>query len=366
MKRAITLAGGGPAAGLHLGVLQRLAEEDITFDVWALSCIGAWVGLIYNQCDKGKEFEQTYKFFHDGVFRNDKSYSGFPVNTVFGADNAADYRAMMEFIFSPESYRYLWLPQEIVRSMGSTMAMIADRSKWNEGDFNRWMLNDVLAVNPISRFFTSLMYLSNISGLSRIYWPESSFMRAIKFDRLFEKDKPFIFHNAWNISKQRLELFSNKPDFISKSNTTYKNITAASLCACSALPYVEETVKIGDDIYCEGALIDTVNFYELLEDHPDIDEVWVSRIVDAGQVRAPHNIADALGNLCMLFAATVGEDDIKLFRYHVKERGWKGQIVEIRVSDRIDFEWSHSNLDHGREYGYRATDNALKTYQPQA
>ena len=49
VKRAITLGGGGPAAGLHIGVLEALADEDITFDVWALSCIGAWVGIVYNQ-----------------------------------------------------------------------------------------------------------------------------------------------------------------------------------------------------------------------------------------------------------------------------------------------------------------------------
>jgi hypothetical protein len=82
-------------------------------------------------------------------------------------------------------------------------------------------------------------------------------------------------------------------------------------------------------------------------------------------VRAPENIADALANLCMLFAATVGEDDIKLFRYHVQnESDWKGQIVEIKVSDKIDFHWTHANLDLGRERGYVATDQALKTYKP--
>ena len=78
MKRAITLAGGGPAAGLHIGVLERLREAGIKFDnrddVWALSCIGAWVGLVYNQCDTGKEVEQTYEFFRDGVFRDDESH----------------------------------------------------------------------------------------------------------------------------------------------------------------------------------------------------------------------------------------------------------------------------------------------------
>ena len=56
------------------------------FDVWALSCIGAWVGIVYNQCDAGKEIEQTYKFFHDHVFRDDLSYKRFPINNVFAPD----------------------------------------------------------------------------------------------------------------------------------------------------------------------------------------------------------------------------------------------------------------------------------------
>ena len=50
-KRAIALAGGGPAAALHIGALEYLHEQGIKFDhpddVWALSCIGAWVGIIY-------------------------------------------------------------------------------------------------------------------------------------------------------------------------------------------------------------------------------------------------------------------------------------------------------------------------------
>ncbi|HMF20777.1 MAG TPA: patatin-like phospholipase family protein [Pseudolabrys sp.] len=365
MKRAITLAGGGPAAGLHIGVLEALDNAGIKFDVWALSCIGAWVGLVYNQCDPGKEVKQTYDFFRDGVFRDDQSYSRFPINSVFGSDSFANTRAMVEFFSSPESYENLWLPEKIAESAKETLAFMSDHTKWNQGDFNRWVLNDVLAVNPFIRYWASMMYLSNISGLSRIHYPESSFMKAIKFERLYENDKPFIFHNAWNITRQRLDLFSNKPLFSAPSGFKYGKITSASLCACSALPYVEETVQIGDDIYCEGALIDTVNFYQLLEDHPYIDEVWVNRIVDSGQVKSPRTIADALANLCMLFAATVGEDDIKLFKYHVKEENkWHGQIVEIEVSESVNFHWTRSNLDDGRRYGREAANRALGRYQP--
>ena len=357
MKRAITLAGGGPAAGLHIGVLQRLAEAGVKFDVWALSCIGAWVGLVYNQCDPGKEVDQTYRFFKDGVFRDDVSYKRFPINTVFGSDTFGNLKAWMEFVSNPDNYKDLWQPAKVAESTLQVASFFSNPKNWNEGDFNQLLLNHILAPNPFVRYLASMMYLSDVNGLSRIYYPESAFMKAIKFERLFEKDKPFIYHNAWNLSKQQLDLFSNKPDF-------YKNIGAGSLCACSALPFIEGTVELDGNTYCEGALIDTVNFESLLQDHPDLEEIWISRIVDAKQVRKPKNLHDALGNLCQLFAATVGEDDVRLFKYHVRtKKNWTGTIVEIRVSENINFEWSHSNLDRGRAGGYQAADEAVRAYE---
>jgi predicted acylesterase/phospholipase RssA len=146
----------------------------------------------------------------------------------------------------------------------------------------------------------------------------------------------------------------------------YKNISAATLCACSALPFIESTVDMDGDTYCEGALVDTVNFENLVDDHDDLEEIWVSRIVDAKQVRKPNNLTDGLSNLCQLFAATVGEDDVKLFKYHVQtEPGWKGIIVEICVDSRINFEWSHQNLDEGRERGRLAARKAIEAYNAQ-
>src|SRR6202790_1810016 len=109
VKRAITLGGGGPAAGLHIGVLEALAAADkpkITFDVWALSCIGAWVGIVYNQFDKNKNrADETYKFFRDGVFRDDESYKRFPINTVFGPDWRSNIEALNNFVTEPDNYK---------------------------------------------------------------------------------------------------------------------------------------------------------------------------------------------------------------------------------------------------------------------
>ena len=64
---------------------------------------------------------------------------------------------------------------------------------WTEGDFNQWTLNNVMAVNPLIRFLTSLMFLSDLKGLSRIYYPNSNFLKAINFAKLKDKSKTAIF-----------------------------------------------------------------------------------------------------------------------------------------------------------------------------
>jgi predicted acylesterase/phospholipase RssA len=379
VKRAITLGGGGPAAGLHIGVLEALADKKITFDVWALSCIGAWVGIVYNQFnveDKDRP-ERTYQFFKNGVFRDDESYEHFPINTVFGPDWRSNTKALRDFITEPDNYKdFAWDPYRMLDSFQESMSLLftdgGEKKKFkklDEGDINQWILNHGMAPNPLVRYLTSLMYLSNVNGLSRINYPNSQFMKDINFAELKKPEKPFIFHNAWNLDAQELTLFSNRRP-VTKTNEAYKYkykgfIDARTLCACSALPFIEETVKIDGVTYCEGALVDTVNFESLLEEHPDLDEIWVSRIVDSRQIRKPANLHDALANLCQLFAATVGEDDVKLFKYHVKcdtPRKWTGTVVEIHVPAHINFKWNHSNLDHGRALGKAAAEQAIAAY----
>jgi predicted acylesterase/phospholipase RssA len=396
VKRAITLGGGGPAAGLHIGVLKALADDGKTFDdesdVWALSCIGAWVGIVHNQFNEEKikkenksRAELTYEFFRDGVFRDDEGYERFPINTVFGADWNANIKAFQDFVTDPKSYSdFRWQPYKMMEQIQGTMSAWFNRlprgeqpfKEWREGDINNWILNEVLAPNPFVRYLTSLMYLSKVNGLSRINYPDSEFMKSINFDELKKDRMPHIYHNAWNLDEQKLALFSNRRMKEDEKKQYKGAIDSRSLCACSSLPFVEGTVEIDQVTYCEGALVDTVNFDSLLEEHPDLDEIWVSRIVDAKQIRMPENLHDALANLCQLFAATVGEDDVKLFKYHVRydkpEAGkagkngngkkWSGTVVEIHVPGHINFKWNHSNLENSMMLGYAAAKQAIGAF----
>lgn len=376
-KRAIALAGGGPAAPLHIGALDYLAGQGLRFDqrddVWALSCIGAWVGVIYNQSDKGQELEQTKAFFRDKVFRDDASYSRFPINSVFGPDLVALSRAATDFLLDIGNYRNLVLPDKMTEAVVEFTRFLGDQGRWNQGDLSKVAL-ECLAANPFVRFATSFMYLSNLTGLSKIYYKDSSFLQSIKFDRLREHDKPFIYYNAFNLDTKEINLFSNRP--LPGSNSApgqngglqkYGEANAESLCACSALPYIEETVKFENGPeYCEGALVDTVNFKDLLEDHGDLDEIWVSRIVNYKEIRAPKNIYDALGNLCMLFAATVGDDDVKLFKYHARldrDPPWDGQLIEIDYGAGANFDWNYTNFDNAFKAGRDAAEQAYIKYK---
>jgi predicted acylesterase/phospholipase RssA len=395
VKRAITLGGGGPAAGLHIGVLKALADNDIKFDeksdVWALSCIGAWVGIVYNQFSEEKvknrsRPELTYEFFRDNVFRDDAGYERFPINSVFGPDWNANIKAFQDFVADPKSYSdFRWQPYKMMEQIQGTMSAWFNRlprgeqpfKEWREGDINNWILNEVLAPNPFVRYLTSLMYLSSVNGLSRINYPDSEFMKSINFDALKKDGMPHIYHNAWNLDQQKLALFSNRPMKADKKKEYKGAIDARSLCACSALPFVEGTVAIDGVTYCEGALVDTVNFDSLLEENPGVEQLWVSRIVDSKQIRRPENLHDALANLCQLFAATVGEDDVKLFKYHVKEahmldraaedrkngkKPWRGIVVEIHVPGHINFKWNHSNLENSIVLGYAAAKQAIDAF----
>jgi predicted acylesterase/phospholipase RssA len=415
VKRAITLGGGGPAAGLHIGVLKALADDGKTFDdesdVWALSCIGAWVGIVHNQFNEERikkenksRAELTYEFFRDGVFRDDEGYKRFPINTVFGADWNANIKAFQDFVTDPKSYSdFRWQPYKMMEQIQGTMSAWFNRlprgeepfKEWREGDINNWILNEVLAPNPFVRYLTSLMYLSKVNGLSRINYPDSEFMKSINFGELKKDRMPHIYHNAWNLDEQKLALFSNRRMKEDEKKQYKGAIDSRSLCACSSLPFVEGTVEIDQVTYCEGALVDTVNFDSLLEEHPDLDEIWVSRIVDAKQIRRPENLHDALANLCQLFAATVGEDDVKLFKYHVKEahtldraaeagilekavecgmldkpaadgkngkKPWRGVVIEIHVPGHINFKWNHSNLENSITLGYAAAKQAIDAF----
>lgn len=412
-KRAIALAGGGPAAGFHIGALSALEEHGITFDIWSLSCIGAWVGVYYNLMTGPNKAKQTFDFFKEHAFRDTASYQGFPVNKAFTPNLQAYATAWMTHALDPKTYRDVFnVGTDLPSAAAGWSKFLATPAMWgSEGDRNAHVLNNILAVHPMSRFLTSMLYSSGINGLSNIYYKDSTFLANIKLAELDllnveglgqfssaqlsdlirsydpglipaeRRQLPEIYHNAWRLTDDSklppvtgaLQLFNNKwYDYRRRDKLprTYLPITHPSLCSCSALPYIEQTVQVPNDDfreYSEGALFDTVSFRNLVEDHPDLDEIWVCRIVDYRQVRLQKNLHDSLGNLCEQFAAEVGENDIELFKSHLrKSTGRIPRIVEIPLQPktRINYRWDHENLQLSFDEGQRAVRTLLEQSTP--
>lgn len=371
-KRAIALAGGGPAAGLHIGALAALEEADIQFDVFSLSCIGAWVGLVYNSRTpppyvNRTRAHQTFDFFEEYCFRDDASYEWFPLNRGFAMDLFAMAQAWAEFVCYPGlDVSKLVLPaEEGLRSIRAWQDAFSMGQVPSQSQLNYLFFNHFFAVHPVMRYIISSGFKSRINGLSRIYYDDSPALREVfRGECLYDSKMPQIYHNAWRMAKGaeagRIQIFHNRPE--EAGNGDYLKITPKSLCACSALPYIEESVEIDGIEYTEGALVDTVNFAPLLRDNQDIDEVWINRIVDENQVKPARDLAGALGNLPMQFAAEVGEDDVKLFREHLRNQtSMRPRVVEIplRKNTQVTFEWKHSNLQQGFREGYEAVTSLL-------
>ncbi len=355
MKRAIALSGGGPAVGLSIGTLKRLSEEkDFKFDVWSTACVGAWLAIIYNQADPGKEIEQTEAFFRT-VFTSDNSYAQFPVATIFAPNYQEYIYKSLDFMMKSSSYQNLIVPEAIQEACDTVWRFASNPAYWNIGNLNSVIFNGFMRVNPVARFMTSMLWLGSPAGLSKVYYPDHNFLNNIHFDRLYAEDKPAIYHNAYNLTDHQIELFDNKGK--------YQPITAQSLCACSALPFIEESVEIDGKTYCEGATVHTINFEHLMQNHPDIEEIWVSRILDRRQMGKPDNLYDALNNLIMLFAATNSENDIELFKYKLQDHQSHTKLIEIPVPLDVNYDWSHQNLTKSTSHGYQVTANILQDYR---
>lgn len=364
VKRAITLSGGGPAAGMSIGTLERLdAEPDLAFDVWSSSSIGAWTMVAYHSAPQGEGVDHTKSSMKE-VFRPDDWYARFPIPTIFTPDWFEIMRNTVAFICDPQSYNDLVVPDQIWDAMEYVARFVTDPTKWTSGDFNHLMLNAVLAPNPVVRFWTSLIYKSGVNGLSSVYHPNNPLLEKLDFDQLYQSNAPEMYHNAYNLSRKRMEIFSNSHERLNRRmNRAYRPITAKSLVAGSALPYIEEPIDMDGETFCEGALLDTINFRQLLEDHPDLDEIWVSRLLDANQIDRPENLYEALNNLIMLFAVTTSENNVNLFKKYLRENNHNVRVVDIPGSSQSTHDWTYSNLEDSIKVGYSLTDFVLARYR---
>jgi hypothetical protein len=155
-------------------------------------------------------------------------------------------------------------------------------------------------------------------------------------------------------------LFVNRAD-----HPIYKPITLSALKANSSILGYLENIEIDDQKYCEGAVADTVNFNDLLINHPDLNEVWVINILDYKEIKPPKNQLEADLLAVELPFTTIAHDDIKLFAFHLKKAGWDKKIKLIKIDlsyKELDFYWKRSTLEKGIQVGYEGALATIHDY----
>ena len=397
-KRAIAISGGGPTLGIAIGALEALQQKGIHFNVYSCACIGSWVACIYLSKDGAESktgIEHLKKVYRES-FRPDDVYAGYPFAYFFQPDIWRYTLAAVEKLCAPDPYNNLFLPSRCMEFFQKWL----QRPILGINDLRAWF-NDFLPVFPWTRLAVALIYKSSISGI--VNQPNADALAAGKIDfDILKNAIPTIYTNAYNFKKYDVEMFTNRVSHKHPvTGERYKPISAENLMAGSSLPFIYEPRCINGKWYCEGATVDTVNFKSLLENHPDLDEVWVVKIVDYKQIAKPNNLVEGISLLPMIFADTAADDDIKLFRYHLLEEGkfdlnyemfeygadkmskeykekmkdtlWKScsladkikkiKVVNIRVKyEDVNFDWNQANLERGIKAGKEAAEHSIETY----
>ena len=359
-KRAIALSGGGPVAGIEIGALKAFEEDGMSFDIYSCACVGSWVGCLYNSlAEDSDRIKKIDEFFRNEIFIPDDIYESFPINyKVFRMDYLHDYYKFMEKLFDYNTYKYLFLPQRIFEFGWNLM-----NNPPKEMDDYFYRISEGIAMNPFARFMAQLQYKIGKSGIAGLISSNKFVDKFIDFDQLKKSDK-IVYLNAYDLSEKKLKLFVNR------NNHKFNDIDADALMAgSSVLHYTENRTIDGEKYqYCEGAVIDTVNLDVLLDEHPDLDEIWVVKIADYNQVVPPANLIDSELISVMLPFDTISDDDIKLFAYRLKEYNQEKKTnvkmicIEMKY-EKVNYHWNHSNLDEGIKIGYEGALRSIKKYR---
>jgi predicted acylesterase/phospholipase RssA len=384
IKRALALSGGGPLVGIEIGAIHAFIDSDIEFDVWTCDCIGSWVACVFNSIDKQKDKKTKRKMLEDFfniLFVDDDIYELFPVATNVFVLNYLDYMEKIietnaSMFFNLSNFYNLYKPKWTYNLLFEYLSSFPH----NQAEQNIY-IGKFMSINPFFRYIMSNFWRLHKSGmgLSSVkemptYWNE--YLDFDKLNSLVEEQGTYIYINAYNLTKQKIELFSNDKRIRNKKNSNFLRVEALQ-AGSSVLFYVENPLIDGDR-YCEGANVDTVNFKDLLKNHKDIDEIWVIAITDYKFVKPPNDLREAADLQVMLPFSTIAADDIKLFEYYkkdpekikelgiTKEEANKINLIKINIdgkdiSNKMNYSWNKTNFRNGIQLGYEAAMTIIKS-----
>ncbi|KAF7598108.1 MAG: alpha/beta hydrolase [Candidatus Dactylopiibacterium carminicum] len=322
-RSALIISGGAPNATLMAGALVAFHELGLKFDVISTAGAGALLGLMYAAPANGDPVSTLASLKDLGVA--DPIYEAFPVN----------YKVFNKPGMAAEVYRRLLALNPLVQQI------------------MEWPAKD-----PLSQFAkdsAQLMWAcvspSDLSPSSLGLCAHVPFAEQIIDFAAVPEIEPEFYVNAFNLVSKQMENFDKRM------------LSVQHLQAALSFPFLYPPTPLGDGLYIEGAALDCLNFYGLLERHPDLEEIVVFDILGAEKLlRAPRDLYDAWVMSIITPLIEIARDDLKIFeaqhlgKYPKLRKPWRVPLIEgIAEADLPDvFDWSRSNLSRLFDIGYEA------------
>ncbi len=324
-RTALVLGGGAPNMALMAGALAAFEERGVVFDVISCSGAGSLAGLLW-QAPKGQTPAEalrsvTTMSVADGIYRH------FPVN----------YKVFQK----PGPLADWW------RSALAANPFFALNAK----DYGR--------SGPYALFIDSMLLWAaalSPSGVHSGSWglcqPTPFVEQIIDFEKLAQI-KPYFYLNAYNATKEIIDDFSKE------------QITLEHFHAALAFPFIYGPYALQGNMYYEGAVVDCLNFKDLVEKHRGLETIVVFDVLGADTlIRAPRNLYDSWVLSMIIPLVKTAQDNLELFALK-HNKGWerakgaKTDLLKIEFDIPEDnlvevLDWSASNAVRLFEIGYQS------------
>jgi NTE family protein len=324
-KRALLLGGGAPNMALMAGTVLAFHERGVEFDVVSTSGAGAVVALLWLAPKELAADDALRNIVNLSV--SDAIYQGFSVN----------YKVFNKPGSLADLYRQ-WL------SMIPGASMIFDQSKQN----------------PMQRLASDWLQLafatfcpSDLNPFSPGLCAPLPFIDGVVDFAKVKSIAPYFYVNAYNIDELQMDDF------------TKDVITADHIRAALAFPLIYGPFKLGKHHYYEGAVVDCVNYKDVVEKHPGLETLVVLDVLGAPSlIRPPRNLYDSWVLSMIVPLVSNAQDDTELFALK-HNNGWLRRdgakrdlykiaydIPEAKLVEALD--WSSSNAQRLFGIGHKA------------
>jgi NTE family protein len=324
-RTALVLGGGAPNMALMAGAVAAFVHRGVTFDVVSTSGAGSLAGLLW-LAPKGQTPADALRSVVT-MSISDAIYGQLPIN----------YKVFQK----PGTWADLWRDALAANSFFKVKPRDYEQSP-PYALLTDWMALWAASLSP--------------SGLNWTSWglcaPTPFIEHIIDFDKI-KHITPYFYLNAYNVTKQVIDDF------------TRAEITPDHFRAALAFPFIYGPYKLNDHLYYEGAVVDCLNFKDLMELHTGLETIVVFDVLGSDTlIRAPRNIYDSWVLSMIIPLVKTAEDNLELFALK-HNKGWrraKGAKtdllkIEFDIPDENLVEvldWTASNAKRLFDIGYKS------------